>query len=84
MKQKLIEVYLNYDSVLLSNRGYNCILIFSFQFVFKPLSAYKKPCFAKASRDFALGPHWGCLQRALKPPSCSGGVSEMLNHPLHK
>ena len=25
MKQMLIEVYFNYDIVLLSNRGYNCI-----------------------------------------------------------
>ena len=49
MKQMLIEVYFNYDIVLLSNRGYDCILIFSFKFVFKPISAYKNPCFAKAT-----------------------------------
>ena len=33
---------------------------------------------------FAPGHHWGHLQHAPKPPSYSGGASEMLNQPLHK
>ena len=33
---------------------------------------------------FPPGSHWGYLQRASKPPSCSGVGSEMLNHPLRE
>ena len=71
LNNPLMYVYVN------PNKYFFTIQLFFF-------SAYKKPCFAKASRGFAPGPHWGCLQHAPKPPSCSGGASEMLNHPLRE